>query len=238
LPVDALSGASFRPAWGQHASRIARTLELVEPTMARDGRVIQLVDGGVEAIVAMVVGGATAGYRLVAARVSDPDDPAPAIVELVSAAGIMPPGPRTRANVGLEPVPGGAGDPDMVAGTGLFSPPERVDRRPFSTTDAGRTVTEVAVETLKARGEPASYERLLGEILVGLDRAGHLRRLVAPAPGEAAGGAATASTATASAPGPSTPDADLVERLLALIRDTLSGASQRRSVSSSRGAGG
>jgi hypothetical protein len=176
LPVDALSGASFRPAWGQHASRIARTLELVEPTMARDGRVIQLVDGGVEAIVAMVVGGATAGYRLVAARVSDPDDPAPAIVELVSAAGIMPPGPRTRANVGLEPVPGGAGDPDMVAGTGLFAAPERVDRRPFSTTDAGRTITEIGVETLKARGEPASYERLLGEILVGLDRAGHLRR--------------------------------------------------------------
>jgi len=226
LPVDALAGASFRPAWGQHASRIARTLELVEPTLARDGRVIQLVDGGVEAIVAMVVGGATAGYRLVAARVSDPDDPAPAVVELVSAAGIMPPGPRTRANVGLEPVPGGAGDPDMVAGTGLFSPPERVDGRPYSTTDAGRTVTEIAVETLKARGEPATYERLLGEILVGLDRAGHLRRLVAPASSEAAGGATRASPATAA--GPSTPDADLVERLLALIRDTLGETSQRR----------
>ena len=38
-------------------------------------------------------------------------------------------------------------------------------------------MTEVAVETLRARGEPARYERLLGEILVGLDRAGQLRRL-------------------------------------------------------------
>ena len=40
-------------------------------------------------------------------------------------------------------------------------------------------VTETAVETLRARGEPARYERLLGEILVGLDRAGQLRRLAA-----------------------------------------------------------
>ena len=37
-------------------------------------------------------------------------------------------------------------------------------------------MTETAVETLRARGEPARYERLLGEILVGLDRAGQLRR--------------------------------------------------------------
>ena len=48
-------------------------------------------------------------------------------------------------------------------------------------------MTEVAVETLRARGEPARYERLLGEVLVGLDRAGQLRRLAGtrrrPAPG-------------------------------------------------------
>jgi hypothetical protein len=51
-----------------------------------------------------------------------------------------------------------------------------------------RTVTETAVAILQARGEPARTERLLGEILVGLDRAGHLRRLVAP---EVDGGAET-----------------------------------------------
>jgi hypothetical protein len=39
------------------------------------------------------------------------------------------------------------------------------------------------VEVLRERGEPARYERLLGEILVGLDRAGHLRRLMAPLDG-------------------------------------------------------
>ena len=48
-------------------------------------------------------------------------------------------------------------------------------------------MTETAVAILQARGEPARTERLLGEILVGLDRAGHLRRLVAP---EVDGGAA------------------------------------------------
>ena len=219
LPVDALAGSSLRPAWGQQAARMARAFELVEPTMARDGRVIQLVDGGVEPIVATVVGGATAGFRLLAARASDPDDTAPSVLELLPPNGIMPPGPRTRANVGLEPVPGGAGDPEMVAGSGLFSPPERVDRRPFSATDAGRTITEIAVETLKARGEPATYERLLGEILVGLDRQGHLRRLVTPARGAPSGPAARSATAA---------DTDPVERLLALTRDTLGGTAQRR----------
>jgi hypothetical protein len=39
----------------------------------------------------------------------------------------------------------------------------------------------VAVETLRARGEPARWERLLGEVLVGLDRAGQLRRLAGDA---------------------------------------------------------
>jgi hypothetical protein len=38
---------------------------------------------------------------------------------------------------------------------------------------------DTAVEVLRARGEPARYERLLGEILVGLDRTGQLRRLLA-----------------------------------------------------------
>jgi hypothetical protein len=65
----------------------------------------------------------------------------------------------------------------MVPGRGLFAPAERFDQRAFSAADAARTVTETTVETLRARGEPARYERILGEVLVGLDRAGQLRRL-------------------------------------------------------------
>jgi hypothetical protein len=83
-----------------------------------------------------------------------------------------------------------------VPSTRLFGAPERFDERPFSATDAARTVSDVAVETLKERGEPARFERLLGEILVGLDRAGQLRRLVM----------ATAADVADSATGPAPTD--------------------------------
>ena len=182
LPIDALASSSLRAPWSWQAASIGRALEAVEPAMARDGRVIQLVDGGAEAVVAAVMGGATAGYRVLSARLADPDDDAEGIVELLPPGGLLPPGPRTRANVGLGVTPGGAGDPDMIPGRGLFAPPERFDQRPFSAADAARTVTETTVETLRARGEPARYERILGEVLVGLDRAGQLRRLLAVAP--------------------------------------------------------
>ncbi len=194
LPVDALASSSLRAPWSWQAASIGRALEAVEPVMARDGRVVQLVDGGAEAVVAAVMGGATAGYRILSARLADPDDDAAGIVELLPPGGLLPPGPRTRGNVGLEPTPGGAGDPDVVPGRGLFAPPERFDQRPFSAADAARTVTETTVEILRARGEPARYERVLGEVLVGLDRAGQLRRLAAatfPAEPFPEGGAAT-----------------------------------------------
>ena len=54
---------------------------------------------------------------------------------------------RTRANVTLDSVPGGAGDPEIVPGPGLFSPAERIDRRPFSAADVSRTVVDVAVDS-------------------------------------------------------------------------------------------
>jgi len=194
LPIDALASSSLRAPWSWQAASIGRALEAVEPVMARDGRVVQLVDGGAEAVVAAVMGGATAGYRVLSARLADPDDDEAGIVELLPPGGLLPPGPRTRGNVGLDPMPGGAGDPDTVPGRGLFAPPERFDQRPFSAADAARTVTETTIETLRARGEPARYERVLGEVLVGLDRAGQLRRLAAatlPTQPVAEGGAAS-----------------------------------------------
>jgi hypothetical protein len=184
LPIDALAGASLRPPWSWQATALGEALEALQPVMARDGRVVQLVDGGIESTVAVVLGAATAGYRLLSARLADIDDPGAAVVELLHPRGRLPPGARTRGNVGLEPMPGGAGDPDIVQARGLFAPPERVDQRPYSAAEAARVVTEAAVETLQARGEPARFERLLGEILVGLDRAGDLRRMTAP-PGAA-----------------------------------------------------
>ncbi len=66
------------------------------------------------------------------------------------------------------------------------APPERAadgslvpqDGGPFQLSAVESAVTDVAVSVLQARGEPAGAERLLGEVLIGLDRLGHLRRLV------------------------------------------------------------
>jgi hypothetical protein len=180
LPIEALSGGAIRAPWGWQSTALGRTLAQVEPAIARDGRVVFLVDaGGPEALASAALGGVAAGFRLVRARLEDGDDELTGVIELVPPGGIMPPSARTRANVVLDPVPGGAGDPEVVPGAGLFVGPEPIDRRPFSQADFSRTVSDVAVETIKARGEPARYERLLGELLVGLDRAGQLRRLLA-----------------------------------------------------------
>ncbi|MFL5675575.1 MAG: hypothetical protein ACJ779_11250 [Chloroflexota bacterium] len=205
LPIAALADSSLRIGWSDHADTIESALRAVGPALARDGRVVQLVDGGAEAIVASVVAAAAAGYPLLDVRLSDDD--APSVVESIPPSGRMPPGARTRANVGLDAVPGGAGDPDVVPSTRLFAPPERVEDRPFSAADTSRIVTDTALETLRARGEPATTERLLGAILVGLDRAGQLRRFVAA---------------------DLEPGVDRVEQLHGLIRDALAGAVPRR----------
>jgi hypothetical protein len=180
LPLEPLLGPAVRAPWSWQATALRRSLEAAAPHLARDARVVLLLDhGGPEALVAAVLGGVGAGYRLVEARLTDPEDEIGGVVELVPPGGILPPGPLTRSNQGLEPGPGDRGDPDLVPGPGLFAPPERIEARPFSPREAATTVLETAVEVLAARGEPASFERLLGEILVGLDRSGALRRLVA-----------------------------------------------------------
>lgn len=180
LPLEALLGPAIRAPWSWQAATLRRSLEAAAGHLARDGRVILLLEqGGPEALVAGVLAGVGAGYRVTEARLADLDDEIGGIVELVPPGGILPPPARTRANIALEPGEGGRGDPDLVPGPGLFAPPERIDARPFSAAEASRTVLDTAVDVLRARGEPARYERLLGEVLVGLDRSGQLRRLLA-----------------------------------------------------------
>ena len=57
-----------------------------------------------------------AGYRLAEARLAEADDEIGGVVELIPPGGVLPPGPRTRGNRRLEPVPGGRGDPELVPG--------------------------------------------------------------------------------------------------------------------------
>jgi hypothetical protein len=218
LPLESLFGAGGRAPWGWHAAALGRSLAAVEPWLARDARVVLFLEaGGPEALVAAALGGVRAGFRLVGARLGEPGDEVGGIVEFIPPGGTLAPPPRTRANIGLPHTPGGTGDPDVVPGRGLFAAPERFDRRPFSGAEAAQTVADTAVEILQARGEPARQERLLGEVLVGMDRAGMLRRLVAPPTDDVPGGPADRthrpSAGEAPPPGPAAGPGDPRDRI-------------------------
>jgi hypothetical protein len=249
LPLEPLLGGAVRVPWSWQAATLRRSLEAVEPHLAQEARVILLLEhGGAEALAAAVLGAAGAGYRLAEARLMDPSDEIGGVVELIPPGGVLPPGPRTRSNVKLEVGPGNRGDPQLVPGPGLFAPPERIEARPYSAREAAATVLETAIDVLKARGEPARYERLLGEILVGLDRSGQLRRLIATdppgdaeGPGDATPAAAPGERAASAGSGADAPPRtrtrvfaqpaeprDPVERLLALVGGELNRTDQHR----------
>ncbi len=227
LPLDALYGTPLKPSRSRQVASVTRSLRGVEPALARDVRTVLLLDDEApESLVAAALGGVAAGYRLVGARTAEAGGPAGGSVELAPpGSGNVPGGPRTRANVVLPPVPGGAGDPDVVRSDRLFSPPERLVDAPFSETDATRAVVDAAVEVLKLRGEPVTFGGMLGEIMVALDSTGHLRRFVRPEPGPGGTGGATPSpdaiAATATADG-------MTEALLGMVRAALEGAVGRR----------
>ena len=182
LPYDAL----FRPApkaspavEAQELARsLGRSLAIASPALAHNGRAVTLLDDDQPAtLVAAALGVAAAGCRLESARLHRGAVSSAGIVVCVPPTGVMAPGPRTRANRPLPPVAGGAGDPGTIRGRGIFAPPEKLDDGPFRASVATQTVTETAVTLLKARGEPASFDHLLGDLLIGLDRSGQLARL-------------------------------------------------------------
>ena len=75
LPLEPLLGPAVRAPWSWQAAALRRSLEAVAPHLAREARVILLLDhGGPDALVAAVLGGVGAGYRVVEARLTDPDD--------------------------------------------------------------------------------------------------------------------------------------------------------------------
>jgi hypothetical protein len=183
LPLEPLFGAPIRPSWSWQSASLRRSLSAAAPLIATDAHAVLLLeDGGAEALAAAVLGGVAAGYRLVGAHLPEHGAAGSGWVELAAPGAAVLPGARTRANRALPPLPGGAGDPDFVHGRGVFAEPVRLERGPFSASEATRTVTDTVVEVLQARGEPAREDRLLGEILLGLDRTGQLRRFVSGAP--------------------------------------------------------
>ena len=182
LPYEALFKATSRlnavPETDFLARSLGRSLAIASPALAQNGRAVVLLDNGAaETLVAAALGGAAAGCRLIEARQHRGEEFSPGIAVFIPPTGVMVPGPRTRANRPLPPVEGGAGHPGTIAGRGVFGAPEKLDDGPFRPGLAAQVVTESAVELLKARGEPATLEQLLGDLLVGLDRSGQLARL-------------------------------------------------------------
>lgn len=162
----------------QTARAVGRSLAVGSQALAGDGRAVLLLDDAEPAtLIAAALGGAAAGCRLIDARLRRGGEGSNGILVCVPPTGVVAPGPRTRANRPLPPVSGGAGDPRTVPGYGLFAPPERLDEGPFRPSVTLQTISDTAVDVLKTRGEPASFEQLLGELLLGLDRCGQLARL-------------------------------------------------------------
>ena len=182
LPYDVLFAPPVKPTPSEEAIELARsigrTLAIATPALARAGRAVILLDDAQPAtLVAAALGGAAAGCRLVDARLHRGGEGSAGIVTYVPPTGVMSPGPRTRANRPLPPLVGGAGDPSSIRTRGVFSGPEKLADGPFRAGVAAQAVTDTAVELLKARGEPASFDHLLGDLLIGLDRCGQLARL-------------------------------------------------------------
>ena len=203
LPLEGLAASTPRFGWGWEASALERGLGTVRPILAPDARaVVMLEPGGPEGLVAGALGGVGAGYRLVRALLAEGDEGVGGTLEFSFGA---PGTARIRAGVPfgagtVDTNARGPGAAEREAEEGpsapqAGAPPEVGVPLPvgaplpggaFTAIPAGgfqlaaveRDITETAVAILRARGEPARFERLLGEILVGLDEAGHLRRLV------------------------------------------------------------
>ncbi|MBA3796163.1 MAG: hypothetical protein H0X20_02900 [Chloroflexi bacterium] len=148
LPLDALFGPATASEWGADVAILRRSLAAARTVLAPDGGVVLILDRSGPAGLAAGVLGGVGAGF----RLSN----------------------AVLAELG-----------DEIAGTLEFSPIDETaasdgstSEGPFQLSAVERAVSDVAVGVLQARGEPAHYDRLLGEVLIGLDRLGHLRRLV------------------------------------------------------------
>jgi hypothetical protein len=195
VPITPLmSGAAPRLTWSDTAAELRRSFSAVRPILAPDSHVVVVLDpGGPEGIVAAALAGVGAGFSLLDAQLAEGEEGVGGTLTFATTP-VSRPVPRTRANVALP----------------TLQRPAPADG-PFQLAEVEREVGEIAVEVLRSRGEPARFERLLGQILVGLDAAGHLRRLVGTRTfgGDGGGEAGSGTAGSGDAGGGGTPpDAD------------------------------
>jgi hypothetical protein len=191
LPLEALHHSLPRGEWAWDSAVLRRSLAEMKPVMGPDSRAVVILDrADAGALVAAVLGGVAAGYRLSAAALAENPDDLSGTLELLPPNAPMPDLPPLPAPIRLaveEPVSDeGEAVETPVPDDGWYDEDALIPALPADAPGYGRrdlasmerAVTNLAVGVLQARGEPARFERLLGEVLIGLDRLGHLRRLV------------------------------------------------------------
>jgi hypothetical protein len=155
LPLAGIFGATPRSEWARDAATLQRALAAVQPVLLPDAQAVILLGGASpEALVAAVIGGVGAGMRLDDAALTETERGLDGSVVFV-----LPRAPATGAReVALVPTS------------------ERAT--PFQLSAVEAAIADVAVAVIQLRGEPTRFDRILAEVLLGLDHLGHLRRLV------------------------------------------------------------
>ncbi len=155
LPLAAVFGSGTKAEWARDAATLQRALSAVQPVLLPDAQaVIALKHASPESLVATVIGGVGAGMRVDDAVLGLSDEGISGTVRFAP--------PRSATS----------GDRDVAIHSS--SDPSG----PFQIAAVEAAIADIAVAVMQIRGEPTPFDRILGEVLLGLDHLGHLRRLV------------------------------------------------------------
>jgi hypothetical protein len=154
LPLAALFESTPRGEWARDAASLQRALGAVQGVLLPDAQAVLMLErAGSEELVATVIGGVGAGLRVDDAVLAEREDGLSGIVQFGR--------------------PDAAGSDRDVAIRSASDP-----SAPFQISAVGTAIADIAVAVMQLRGEPTTFERILVEVLLGLDHLGHLRRLV------------------------------------------------------------
>jgi hypothetical protein len=155
LPLAGIFGAPPRSEWGRDAATLQRALTAIRPVLLPDAQVVLLLTrADTEALVAAVIGAVGAGLRF--------DDAVLTMAESGLSGTVVFAPPRSSLPSGRDVAIRSASD----------------QSGPFQISAVEAAIADIAVAVMQLRGEPTRFDRILGEVLLGLDHLGHLRRLV------------------------------------------------------------
>lgn len=155
LPLATVFGSASRAEWARDAATLQRALSAVQPVLLPDAEaVILLEQASAESLVATVIAGVGAGMRVDDAVLGASDAGISGTVHFAQ--------PRSTTSAVRDVAIHSASDPSG----------------PFQISAVESAIADIAVAVMQLRGEPTRFDRILGEVLLGLDHLGHLRRLV------------------------------------------------------------